>query len=121
MAEVVRAATRFRHLQIAVGGLRREALPARVDWLLLDVNLAPQVALHAVRRVVPMVRRTLRGAFLTLKLNEDAFAAEIPAFLERIRGYGFEDVRATQLPSNRSEICVVARPRARGGRATQET
>jgi 23S rRNA (cytidine2498-2'-O)-methyltransferase len=112
MAEVVRAAPRFRHLQVAAGGLRREQLPARVDWLLLDVNLAPQVALHAVRRIVPMVRRTLRGAFFTLKLNEERFAEEIPALLERVRGYGFAAPRATQLPSNRSEICVYAVPRA---------
>ncbi|HEX2686884.1 MAG TPA: hypothetical protein VHN14_09705, partial [Kofleriaceae bacterium] len=31
-----------------VGALRWEELPPRIDWLLVDVNLAPQVALHEV-------------------------------------------------------------------------
>jgi hypothetical protein len=44
---------------------------------------------------------------LTLKLNETRFAAEVPAFVERVRELGLGDVRATQLPSNRQEICVV--------------
>ena len=96
------------YIKVAVGGLRREDVPDHVDWLLLDVNLAPQVALHQIKRIVPMVRRHLRGAFFTLKLNEEAFAAEIPAFLERIRGMALPEVRATQLPANRKEICVYA-------------
>jgi len=33
-----RSGNRFRHLPIAVGALRREALPGRVHWLVLDVN-----------------------------------------------------------------------------------
>lgn len=108
MAEPVASHGGFRHIKVAVGGLRREDVPDHVDWLLLDVNLAPQVALHQIKRIVPMVRRHLRGAFFTLKLNEEAFAAEIPAFLERIRGMALPEVRATQLPANRKEICVYA-------------
>jgi 23S rRNA (cytidine2498-2'-O)-methyltransferase len=109
MAEVVRADPGFRHVKTAVGGLRREDLPPRVAWLLLDVNLAPQVALHAVRRLVPMIRPSLLAAILTLKLNEERFVDEIPAWLGRVREMGFRDVRARQLPSNRREICVAAR------------
>jgi 23S rRNA (cytidine2498-2'-O)-methyltransferase len=107
MDPVVVGHPEFRHLRVAVGALRREDLPAGVSWLLVDVNLAPQVALHSIRRIVPMIRTSLRGAILTLKLNETRFAAEIPAFLTRVRELGLGEVRATQLPSNRQEICVV--------------
>lgn len=100
---------RATHLQVAVGGLRREQLPERVDWLLLDVNLAPQVALHAVRRLVPPLRRTLRGVLFTLKLNDWRMAAEVPALVERVRALGMAEVRATQLPANRQEIFVYGR------------
>ena len=58
------------HVAKKVGALRWEELPERVDWLLVDVNLAPQVALHEVARLMPRLRTTLRGAVFTLKLND---------------------------------------------------
>src|SRR5262249_54717500 len=112
MDPVVAAHPAFRHVRAAVGAVRHEDLPDEVHWLLLDVNLAPQVALHAIRRLVPMVRATLRGAILTLKLNEEGFAAEIPSFLARVRELGFAYARAVPLPSHRSELWAYARLRA---------
>lgn len=100
---------RVHHLPVKVGALRWEELPEEVDWLLLDVHLAPQVALHAIQRFMPRLRPTLRGAVLTLKMNDDQIVAEIPALLDRVLALGFDEVRATQLPSNRREICVIAR------------
>ena len=109
MAEVVAAHPRFRHLRQPMGAVRREQLPPVVHWLLLDVNLAPQVALHALRRIVPPIRRTLRGAILTLKMNEEPFVDEIPGFMTRLGEMGARELRATQLPANRREICVYGR------------
>ncbi len=98
------------HVAKKVGALRWEELPARIDWLLVDVNLAPQVALHEVARLMPRLLPTLRGAVFTLKLNDWAFVAELPALVERIRRMGLADVSLRHLPSNRREICAVARP-----------
>jgi 23S rRNA (cytidine2498-2'-O)-methyltransferase len=109
LAPVVRAESRAHHLQMKVGALRWEELPPRVDWLLVDVNLAPQVALHEVARLMPPLRERLRGAVITLKLNDDAVIAELPKLVERIHALGFADVRLRHLPSNRREICAVAR------------
>jgi 23S rRNA (cytidine2498-2'-O)-methyltransferase len=97
---------RFRHLPVAVGALRREALPGRVHWLLLDVNLAPQVALHNMRRLVATLRRDLLGVLFTLKLNDWSMAREVPALVARVAAMGLGAVRATQLPSNRQEVFV---------------
>jgi 23S rRNA (cytidine2498-2'-O)-methyltransferase len=97
------------HMPIKVGALRWEELPPRVDWLLVDVNLAPQVALHEVARLMPKLAPTLRGAVLTLKLNDWAFVSELGTLADRIRGFGFSDVRMRHLPSNRREVCCVAR------------
>lgn len=108
MAEQVLASKNFTHLQIPLGELRREQLPPRVDWLLIDVNLAPQVALHGVRRIVATLRGTLRGVLFTLKLNEWKLAEAVPELLARVAGMGLCEVRATQLVSNRREICVTA-------------
>ncbi len=109
LAPQVRALPGVHHLPIKVGALRWEQLPARVDWLLVDVNLAPQVALHEIARLMPRLRETLRGAVFTLKLNDWAFVRELPALVDRIAGFGFSDVQLRHLPSNRREICAVAR------------
>lgn len=100
----------FSHLKMTLGDLRREHLPQKIDWLLLDVNLAPQVALHQTRRIISMLRPTLRGVILTLKLNEERWksAAEVPALCKRVEGMGLVSVRATHLAANRREICLVA-------------
>ncbi len=109
----VLASPRFTHLKTTLGELRREQLPSRVDWLLLDVNLAPQVALHQLRRIVSTLRPTLRGALLTLKLNSWDLADQVPRFLAQVQAMGFEPPRATQLASNRQEICIAARHQPR--------
>jgi 23S rRNA (cytidine2498-2'-O)-methyltransferase len=96
------------YLPIKVGALRWEQLPTRVHWLLLDVNLAPQVALHEIARLMPKLRDTLRGAVLTLKLNDWSFVDELPKLVDRIHQLGFADVRLRHLPSNRREICAIA-------------
>ena len=96
------------HLRVKVGALRWEDLPPQVDWLLVDVNLAPQVALHEVARLAPPLRAHLRGAVLTLKLNDWEFVDELPALAERIVQMGIGAVRMRHLPSNRREICAVA-------------
>ena len=96
------------HVAKKVGALRWEELPAQIDWLLVDVNLAPQVALHEVGRLMPRLRAGLRGAVFTLKLNDWTFVAELPALVDRIRQMGLPDVRMQHLPSNRKEICAVA-------------
>jgi 23S rRNA (cytidine2498-2'-O)-methyltransferase len=108
LAPNVLALPNVHHVGKKVGALRWEELPARIDWLLVDVNLAPQVALHEVARLMPRLGRTLRGAVFTLKLNAWTFVAELPALAERIRQMGLPDVRMRHLPSNRREICAVA-------------
>ncbi len=108
LAPQVAALPSIHHLAKKVGALRWEELPARIDWLLVDVNLAPQVALHEVRRLMPRLVGTLRGAVFTLKLNDWAFVAELPALVDRIREMGLADVRLRHLPSNRREVCAVA-------------
>lgn len=109
LAPQVKAMPGVHHLAMKVGALRWEMLPERVDWLLVDVNLAPQVALHEVGRLMPKLKRTLLGAVFTLKLNDWAFVPQLGELADRIRGFGFTSVRMRHLPSNRREICVIAR------------
>lgn len=109
VAPQVLALPNVHHLRTKVGALRWEELPAAIDWLLLDVNLAPQVALHEVARLMPRLKKQLRGAVLTLKLNDWKFVDELPKLRDRVLAMGFRDVQMRHLPSNRREICVIAR------------
>lgn len=112
MADVVRASPRFIHHRLPIGALKRDALPRPVHWFLLDVNLAAPVALKYAERVIGPLKRTLRGAFLTLKLNSLREAEALPALVARVRSFGFDHVEATQLPAHRQEVVVVALNRA---------
>jgi 23S rRNA (cytidine2498-2'-O)-methyltransferase len=109
MAPAVLAHPAFTHVQVKLGDLRREQLPKKVEWLFLDVNLAPPVALHQLRRIVSTLKSTLKGGLLTLKLNNWKMAEQIPDFVKRLEGMGFSEVRATQLANNRQEICVAVK------------
>jgi 23S rRNA (cytidine2498-2'-O)-methyltransferase len=109
LAFVGPSGARVHHVKESLAAVRWEALPRRVDWLLLDVNLAPQVAIHGLARLVPAWKKSLRGAVLTLKMNDAAVRRGLPGHLARIRELGFPSVEATHLPSNRNELCVIAR------------
>lgn len=99
---------RVHHIATKVSALRWEALPERVDWLVSDMNLAPQVVVHELGRLLPPLRRTLRGAILTLKLNDWDFVKELPALSARLEALGFAPLRMRHLGAHRREIGAVA-------------
>jgi 23S rRNA (cytidine2498-2'-O)-methyltransferase len=98
---------RFRHLRKRTSHVsRREFRKAR--WLTADMNVAPQYTLDAVESIVTHAEVSIRGMLLTLKLFEWELAEQVPEYLERIRSWGYNQVRARQLVHNRQEICVAA-------------
>ncbi len=106
--ELPGAKPRLWHVRQPVGALRRADLPRPLHWIVSDMNLAPRVVLRYLERAVGPSRSSLLGAVVTFKLNDLAMADEIPAYCERLVAMGFGRVRATQLPSNRREVCAVA-------------
>lgn len=98
----------FTHLAVSAGELRPADLPRPVELLVSDMNLAPPVALRYIERLQRRVRA--HRLLLTLKINDARMQAQIPAFVERVRGFAGGEVRATQLPANRSEITLLAIP-----------
>ena len=77
-------------------------------WLTADVNMAPNFTLDMLADIVQHEAVRIHGMLLTLKLLDWKLAADIPAYLERIRSWGYRYVRVRQLASNRQEVCVVA-------------
>ncbi|HEX7380210.1 MAG TPA: hypothetical protein VF278_24045, partial [Pirellulales bacterium] len=105
--EVLLTDPHFHHLRKRANEVRRNVFRP-VKWLFADMNVAPQYTLDAVESIATSRHAQPRGLLLTLKLLEWELAEETPAYLDRIRGWGFPFVRARQLQHNRQEICVAA-------------
>jgi len=98
---------RFTHHAVPAAEVAKKDLPRTYEWLASDVNLAPMIALKYVERFVALAHGGLRGAFITLKLNDDGVFEALPRLATRIAKLGAARVRYTQLPSHRSEIVAI--------------
>lgn len=105
--ETISAHPNFTHIRKRVADMKRREFSS-VRWLLADTNVAPTHTLDSVEAIVIHQAVHIRGLILTLKLPDWKLAAEIPTYLQRIRGWGYRDVRARQLAFNRREFCVAA-------------
>lgn len=107
MDPVVLAHPRFIHLRKRGHEVRRREF-RHVRWLTADINLPPTYTLDTVAAIVTHPQVEVRGLLLTLKLLSWDLAANLPEYLNCIRSWGYDDVRARQLAHNRQEICVAA-------------
>lgn len=87
------------------------------SWIAADINVAPQYTLDSVERLVTHDSMRVRGLLLTLKLLSLNLARPevVAETIERVRSWGFADVRTRQLAHNRREYCLAA-VRTRGQR-----
>ncbi|MEN6458479.1 MAG: SAM-dependent methyltransferase [Thermoguttaceae bacterium] len=107
MAPAVAAHPRFTHLRLRSPQVRRREF-RKIRWLTADMNVAPNYTLDAVEAIVTHPEVSIRGLLLTLKLPHWELSEQVPEYLDRIRGWGFNTVHARQLQYNRQEICVAA-------------
>jgi len=104
---VVLADPHFLHIRKRGADVRRRDF-SNIRWLFADLNVAPSYTLDTVEAIVTHKQVHIRGLLLTLKLVDWKLADETPAYLERIKSWGFPYLRARQLQHNRQEICVAA-------------
>lgn len=103
----VLADPRFTHVRKRGHEVRRREF-RKTRWLTADMNVAPQYALDTVEAIVNHDEVRVQGLLLTLKLLDWSLADEAPAYLERVRSWGYAHVQARQLQHNRREICLAA-------------
>lgn len=84
--------------------------PRDLQWILLDVSLSPDQTLPQVAHWVRHHQKSLKGAFLTLKLMHWDQRSKIPRWLEQIRAMGLRIEFTGQLAFNRQEFLVYGRP-----------
>lgn len=107
MAPQVLENPKFTHMRKRVADLKRRDL-RKIRWLFVDMNVAPTYTLEAVESLVTHPMVSIRGMLLTLKLFEWRLAEEVPNYLDRIEGWGYNLIEARQLQYNRQEIAVCA-------------
>ena len=78
-----------------------------VNWLLADVNAAPQFTFDAITEIVESQFVNVKGVILTIKLLERKLVAEIPGLIAQLKKLGFQVVKSRQLAFNRNEFCMV--------------
>lgn len=96
----------FQHIQKPVGQVPREDLPKSIQWLVLDMNVEPNISLYAVDRLASRMKDSLLGLLLTVKLNQWKMAEEIPYFLDYVKAMGIVRPKAAQLAYHRQEILI---------------
>jgi len=97
----------FTHLRRRISGVPRRLL-RKVRWLAADMNVAPNYTLQVVESIVQHRLVSIRGMLLTLKLLDWSQAERVDEYLERVRSWGYNQVKARQLQFNRQEFCVAA-------------
>lgn len=97
----------FVHIQKPVSAVLRSDLPESIQWLLLDMNVAPGVSLFAIDRLASRMKDSLLGVLLTVKLNQWKLADEIPHMLAHLKAMGMIKVRAAQLSCHRQEVGIM--------------
>ncbi len=107
MHEAVLKHPRFTHIRKRAKDMKRREFQ-NIRWLMADANVAPNYTLDTVEAIVTHASVRIRGLLLTLKLGQWKLAQELPGWLERVRSWGYRQVKARQLAHNRREICVAA-------------
>lgn len=102
----------LRHLKKpaqALHGADLSELPAPASWLISDMNVSPPISAQHVLRARSLIKKDLRGAILTLKLNDAAAVDTLPRVLGELeRAFGAPP-QVAHLPSHRREIVAVFR------------
>ncbi|QDV13940.1 putative 23S rRNA ribose 2'-O-ribose methyltransferase [Rosistilla oblonga] len=107
MDESIMEHKNYRHFRARGGDIKRHHY-SKARWLLVDSNVKPEKTLTTVENIVQHRDTSIVGMLLTLKLSSYERAADIPIWLDQIRSWGYSNVRARQLATGRTEICVAA-------------
>ena len=97
----------FTHLRCRIKDMKRSVFHD-IQWITADMNVAPNYTLDVLEEAVERGERSVRGLLFTLKLTHWDLADQLPMLLDRIRTWGFADVRMKQLVFNRQEVMVAA-------------
>lgn len=103
---------KFRHIRGRLNQTKR-SIYRNARWLIADMNVAPSYTLNVLEDLVGRNDMKIRGMLFTLKLFQWDLVKTLPHCTERIRRWGFNEVRIKQLAFNRQEVMISAQKTAR--------
>lgn len=102
---------KFIHHNVSIQDFRMFNLKNHINWLYVDMNLAPEASLREIERVVEKILPSLKGVFLTLKMTKFELVKRVPMYLTLVEQMGLRVVMATQLDSHKQEFLIYAQPK----------
>lgn len=84
------------------------AVLPKVDWIVVDMNLAPELSLKETLRLAQYYPDTLKGIFFTLKMGQGVKVEDIEEYKQKLLDSGAVAVEAHQLPSHHKECLLYA-------------
>ncbi|MGL4252538.1 MAG: SAM-dependent methyltransferase, partial [Fusobacteriaceae bacterium] len=95
----------FTHLKDPMQRVHDDVLPRPCHILISDVNVLPSLNMGQIKRFTAM-RPSIHTVFYTLEIGEKISVREILDHIKTFKYFGFKEVRATQLPSHKSEVLL---------------
>lgn len=105
MSEAVLKNSNFVHIKDPMQKVRDENLPRPCNVLVADVNVMPSLILSQIKRFMAL-RPGIKHVFYTLEIGDKIDLQEVLEHVKTFKKFGFQEVKATQLPSNKSEILI---------------
>lgn len=102
---------KFIHHNVSIQDFKMFNLKNHINWLYVDMNLAPEASLREIERVVEKILPSLKGVFLTLKMTKFELVKRVPMYLTLVEQMGLRVVMATQLDSHKQEFLIYAQPK----------
>ncbi|WP_047396365.1 SAM-dependent methyltransferase [Cetobacterium sp. ZOR0034] len=95
----------FKHIKEPMQKVQDNDVPRPCHLLVSDVNVLPSLILSQLKRFMS-IRPGIHTVFYTLKIGDKISVKEVLKHIDTFKTFGFKEVRATQLPSNKSEIML---------------
>ncbi len=110
----VAAHSKFKQFPEQIAAFQREQFPEKIQWFVVDLGMSPAKALRSLQRYFPPYKRTLKGAFLTLKLNDVGWLKDITTWQRQLREFGLVEQQWGHLPACRQEVFVFGKTKLIG-------
>ncbi|MGL5428880.1 SAM-dependent methyltransferase [Cetobacterium sp.] len=95
----------FKHIKEPMQKVQDVDVPRPCHLLVSDVNVFPSLVLGQLKRFMS-IRPGIHTVFYTLEIGDRISIEEVLEHIDTFKTFGFKDVRATQLPSNKSEVIL---------------
>ena len=96
----------FQHFRESIQHFDPKYIMDRLDWLLVDMNLAPEATLHEIEKIILIHGPHLKGVFITLKMTKMALIGRLPFYKKLAKRMGIKVEFMTQLPSHKQEFLM---------------